>query len=109
MRAGGILPAIVGTLYLTLGTALFSVPLGVAAAVAIQTDSRCLLDTGPGSISEAGTDSAVAIVAPTTPTRAIGLGVPVGRRSVRSLPFSIAKGRAAPPRPSGAARRSVTS
>ncbi len=33
MRAGGILPAIVGTLYLTLGTAIFSVPLGVAAAV----------------------------------------------------------------------------
>ena len=27
------------------------------------------VDTGPGSISEAGTDSAVAIVAPTTPTR----------------------------------------
>lgn len=33
MRAGGILPAIVGTLYLTLGTAVFSVPLGIAAAV----------------------------------------------------------------------------
>jgi len=33
MRQGGILPAIVGTFYLTLGTALFSVPLGVAAAV----------------------------------------------------------------------------
>jgi phosphate transport system permease protein len=33
MRAGGILPAIIGTLYLTLGTALFSVPLGVAAAI----------------------------------------------------------------------------
>ena len=33
MRAGGILPAIVGTLYLTLGTALVSVPLGVAAGV----------------------------------------------------------------------------
>lgn len=33
MRAGGILPAIVGTLYLTLGTAIFSVPLGVAAAI----------------------------------------------------------------------------
>jgi len=33
MRAGGILPAIVGTLYLTLGTALFAVPLGVAAAI----------------------------------------------------------------------------
>jgi phosphate transport system permease protein len=33
MRAGGILPAIVGTFYLTLGTALFSVPLGIAAAI----------------------------------------------------------------------------
>ena len=33
MRAGGIFPAIVGTLYLTLGTALFSVPLGIAAAI----------------------------------------------------------------------------
>lgn len=33
MRAGGILPAIVGTLYLTIGTALFSVPLGVAAGI----------------------------------------------------------------------------
>lgn len=33
MRAGGILPAIVGTFYLTLGTAVFSVPLGIAAAV----------------------------------------------------------------------------
>lgn len=33
MRQGGILPAIVGTLYLTLGTALFSVPLGIGAAI----------------------------------------------------------------------------
>jgi phosphate transport system permease protein len=33
MRQGGILPAIIGTFYLTLGTAVFSVPLGVAAAV----------------------------------------------------------------------------
>lgn len=33
MRAGGILPAIVGTLYLTLGTAIFSVPLGIASAI----------------------------------------------------------------------------
>ena len=33
MRAGGIFPAIVGTFYLTLGTAIFSVPLGIAAAV----------------------------------------------------------------------------
>src|SRR5512133_2894759 len=35
MREGGILPAIIGTLYLTLGTALFSVPLGVAAGIYI--------------------------------------------------------------------------
>src|SRR5512143_1420317 len=33
MRAGGILPAIVGTMYLTIGTAIFSVPLGIAAAI----------------------------------------------------------------------------
>jgi phosphate transport system permease protein len=33
MRAGGILPAIIGTFYLTLGTAIVSVPLGVAAGV----------------------------------------------------------------------------
>lgn len=32
MRAGGILPAIVGTFYLTVGTAIFSVPLGIASA-----------------------------------------------------------------------------
>jgi phosphate transport system permease protein len=33
MRSGGIWPAIVGTLYLTLGTAVFSVPLGIGAAI----------------------------------------------------------------------------
>ncbi|HND49515.1 MAG TPA: phosphate ABC transporter permease PstA [Anaerolineales bacterium] len=33
MRAGGILPAVIGTLYLTIGTAIFSVPLGIAAAI----------------------------------------------------------------------------
>ena len=33
MRSGGILPAIVGTLYLTLGTAIFAVPLGIGAAI----------------------------------------------------------------------------
>ena len=33
MRAGGILPAIVGTFYLTLGTAIFAVPLGISAAI----------------------------------------------------------------------------
>ena len=35
MRSGGIMPAIIGTLYLTLGTAIFSVPLGVAAGIYI--------------------------------------------------------------------------
>jgi len=33
MRSGGILPAIVGTFYLTVGTAIFSVPLGIGAAI----------------------------------------------------------------------------
>jgi phosphate transport system permease protein len=33
MRAGGILPAIIGTFYLTLGTAVFSIPPGIAAAI----------------------------------------------------------------------------
>ncbi len=33
MRSGGILPAIVGTVLLTLGTALFAVPIGVVAAI----------------------------------------------------------------------------
>ena len=33
MRAGGIWPAIVGTFFLTLGTAAFAVPLGIGAAI----------------------------------------------------------------------------
>ncbi len=33
MRQGGIWPAIVGTIYLTLGTAIYSVPLGIGAAI----------------------------------------------------------------------------
>ncbi len=33
MRAGGILPAIVGTVLLTLGTAIFAVPIGIGAAI----------------------------------------------------------------------------
>lgn len=33
MRGGGIWPAIVGTFYLTAGTAIFSVPLGLGAAI----------------------------------------------------------------------------
>ncbi|MEE8120832.1 MAG: phosphate ABC transporter permease PstA [Anaerolineales bacterium] len=43
MREGGILPAIIGTLWLTLGTALFSVPLGIGAAIYLSeyaSDSR---------------------------------------------------------------------
>ena len=33
MKAGGIWPAILGTFYLTIGTAIFSVPLGIGAAI----------------------------------------------------------------------------
>ena len=33
MREGGIFPAIVGTFFLTLGTAIFAVPLGIGAAI----------------------------------------------------------------------------
>jgi phosphate transport system permease protein len=33
MRAGGIYPAILGTIYLTIGTTLMAVPLGIAAAI----------------------------------------------------------------------------
>lgn len=40
MRQGGILPAIIGTLALTLGTAVFSVPLGIAAAIYISEYAR---------------------------------------------------------------------
>jgi phosphate transport system permease protein len=40
MRAGGILPAIVGTFYLTIGTAIFSVPLGIAAAIYLSEYAR---------------------------------------------------------------------
>lgn len=36
MRDGGILPAIIGTIYLTIGTAIFSVPLGIGAAIYIS-------------------------------------------------------------------------
>jgi phosphate transport system permease protein len=40
MRQGGILPAIIGTVLLTLGTAIFSVPLGVAAAIYLAEYAR---------------------------------------------------------------------
>jgi phosphate transport system permease protein len=40
MRAGGIWPTIVGTLYLTLGTAVVAVPVGVAAAIYLSEYAR---------------------------------------------------------------------
>ncbi|HEY4689281.1 MAG TPA: phosphate ABC transporter permease PstA [Anaerolineae bacterium] len=40
MRAGGIWPAIVGTFWLTIGTAVFSVPLGVAIAIYLSEYAR---------------------------------------------------------------------
>jgi phosphate transport system permease protein len=40
MKAGGILPAIVGTLLLTLGTALVAVPIGVGGAVYLSEYAR---------------------------------------------------------------------
>jgi phosphate transport system permease protein len=40
MRAGGIWPAIVGTAYLTLGTGLIAVPLGIAAAIYLAEYAR---------------------------------------------------------------------
>lgn len=40
MRAGGIFPAIVGTLILTLGTALISIPIGIGAAIYLAEYAR---------------------------------------------------------------------
>ena len=40
MREGGIWPAIVGTFLLTVGTAIFSVPLGVAIAIYLSEYAR---------------------------------------------------------------------
>ncbi|HUV03624.1 MAG TPA: phosphate ABC transporter permease PstA [Armatimonadota bacterium] len=40
MRAGGIFPAIVGTVYLVLGTIVFAVPLGILAAVYLSEYAR---------------------------------------------------------------------
>jgi phosphate transport system permease protein len=40
MREGGIWPAIVGTILLTIGTAIFSVPLGVAIAIYLSEYAR---------------------------------------------------------------------
>ena len=40
MRAGGIWPAIVGTFWLTIGTAVFSVPFGIAIAIYLSEYAR---------------------------------------------------------------------
>ena len=40
MRAGGIFPAIVGTILLTLGTALFAIPFGVGGAIYLSEYAR---------------------------------------------------------------------
>lgn len=45
MRAGGLWPAIVGTVLLTLGTAIFAVPVGVAVAVYLVEYARDTLFT----------------------------------------------------------------
>jgi len=45
MRAGGLWPAIVGTLLLTLGTAVFAVPVGVAVAIYLAEYARDTLFT----------------------------------------------------------------
>jgi phosphate transport system permease protein len=45
MRAGGVWPAIVGTVLLTLGTAVFAVPVGVAVAVYLAEYARDTLFT----------------------------------------------------------------
>jgi phosphate transport system permease protein len=40
MRSGGIFPAIVGTVLLTLGTAIFCVPIGISAAIFLSEYSK---------------------------------------------------------------------
>ena len=45
MRAGGVWPAIVGTVLLTLGTAIFAVPVGVAVAIYLAEYARDTLFT----------------------------------------------------------------
>lgn len=62
MRAGGILPAIIGTIYLTVGTAIFSVPLGIAAAIYLSeyaTDSPLTRTIRIAIINLAGIPSVV--------------------------------------------------
>jgi phosphate transport system permease protein len=62
MRAGGIWPALVGTVYLTLGTGVVAVPLGIAAAVYLSEyakDSRLTRTIRLAIINLAGIPSVV--------------------------------------------------
>ncbi len=62
MRSGGILPAIVGTFYLMMGTALFSIPLGIAAGIYLSeyaSDNRWTRMIRIAIISLAGVPSVV--------------------------------------------------
>jgi phosphate transport system permease protein len=62
MRAGGIWPAILGTFYLTIGTAVFSVPIGIAAAIYLSEyaqDNRWTRSIRLAIISLAGIPSVV--------------------------------------------------
>jgi phosphate transport system permease protein len=62
MRAGGIWPAILGTFYLTIGTAVFSVPIGIAAAIYLSEyaqDNRWTRTIRLAIISLAGIPSVV--------------------------------------------------
>ncbi len=62
MREGGIWPAIVGTLYLTVGTGVVAVPLGVAAAIYLSEyapDNRLTRLTRMAIINLAGIPSVV--------------------------------------------------
>ena len=57
MKEGGILPAIIGTIYLTIGTALFSVPLGIGAAIYLsEYASDNNVTTHPGRYYQSGGD-----------------------------------------------------
>ena len=62
LRAGGILPAIVGTFWLTLGTAIVAVPLGIGAAIYLAeyaADSRWTRAIRVAIINLAGIPSVV--------------------------------------------------
>jgi phosphate transport system permease protein len=62
MRSGGILPAIIGTFWLTIGTAVAAVPLGIAAAIYLAEyapDSRWTRTIRVAIINLAGVPSVV--------------------------------------------------